>query len=247
MISVICVYNDTCQMERYLMRGLRRQDVAYELIVIDNTSGVHSCAASVLGCAARRAKGDFLMFVHQDVELLSAEWLRDAELLVRSLPDFGVAGVAGMDREGKLSASVWYGDPPVRIGTGTSSVSRVMQTLDGCLALTPAGVFRKAGFDGRVCRGWYLFVAEYALALAAKGLKAYVLPFDVYHRSTGPTDRSVYKATVDALLRKHRSRHDVIYTTVGEWPTGRKCPGSSCRRFMRTAKRLLRLKRSPEN
>lgn len=56
MISVICIYNDKAQLERYLLRGLQQQDVEFDLITIDNTLGQHTSAVPVLnatGCSAR--------------------------------------------------------------------------------------------------------------------------------------------------------------------------------------------------
>jgi len=220
MISIICIYNDPAQLERYLLQGLKRQDVDFELITIDNTRGQHQSAAPVLNSTGCSARGDFLMFAHQDVELLSSSWLRDAEQLAALLPDLGAAGVAGKTAHGKMVASVWHGEPAAPVGKRKPIHKPLkMQTLDGCLALTPASVFKQVRFDEDVCRGWHLFIAEYCLTLGVQGFGVYVLPCDVYHRSTGPADPSVYAQTVEAIIKKHGHHCPVIYTTVGTWPT----------------------------
>ena len=219
MISVICIYNDKAQLERYLLRGLKQQDVAFDLITIDNTLGQHTSAPPVLNATGCSARGDFLMFVHQDVELLSPSWLRDAEQTVARLPDLGAAGVAGRTAHGKMVASVWHGEPATRADKRKPKKKPLKtQTLDGCLAITPAAVFKQVRFDEDVCRGWHLFIAEYCLTLGSKGFGVYVLPCEVYHRSTGPADKRVYAQTVEAIIKKHGPYHRFIHTTVGTWP-----------------------------
>ena len=168
------------------------------------------------GCSAR---GDFLMFVHQDVELLSSSWLRDAEQTVARLSDLGAAGVAGRTARGEMAASVCHGEPATQVCNRKPRKKPLKtQTLDGCLAITPAAVFKQVRFDEDACRGWHLFIAEYCLTLGSKGFGVYVLPHEVYHRSTGPADKRVYAQTVEAIIKKHGTYHRFIHTTVGTWP-----------------------------
>jgi len=219
MISVICIYNDKAQLERYLLRGLQQQDVEFDLITIDNTLGQHTSAAPVLNATGCSAQGDFLMFVHQDVELLSPSWLRDAEQAVARLSKLGAAGVAGKTARGEMAASVLHGEPATHVDNQKPIKKPLKtQTLDGCLAITPAAVFKQVRFDEDVCRGWHLFIAEYCLTLGSKGFRVYVLPHEVYHRSTGPADKRVYAQTVEAIIKKHGPYHRFIHTTVGTWP-----------------------------
>ncbi len=218
MISVMCIYNDTEQLERYLLRGLKRQDIDFELITIDNTRGQHQAAVPALNSAGCSSRGDLLMFIHQDVEMLSPSWLRDAERHIACLPDFGAAGVAGRTAHGKMTASVWHGEPAKRVSKRKPRKTPLKtQTLDGCVAITPASVFRQVRFDEGTCSGWHLFIADYCLTLGMKGLGVYVLPGDVYHRSTGPADPRVYAPTVAAIIKKHGRHYPVIHTTAGTW------------------------------
>ena len=123
------------------------------------------------------------MFVHQDVALESERWLRDAQEAIRRLKHCGAAGVAGSSRKG-VSASVSHGDPP-RLGGRRIRRPVEVQTLDGCLIIVPKAVFETVPFDPSH-KGWYLYVADHCLDLARHGYRNYVLPFDVYHESTGP-------------------------------------------------------------
>ena len=45
--------------------------------------------------AHKDVKGKYVMFVHQDIDLLTDSWLKSAEDMLDSIPNLGIAGVAG--------------------------------------------------------------------------------------------------------------------------------------------------------
>lgn len=219
MISVICVYNDAEKLNRYLLASLAEQSSQFELITIDNTGGKYGSAPEILNRAALGARHRYLMFVHQDVALGSDTWLADVEALLGRLRRLGAAGPAGMTREGRFAGSIRHGEPPRLVGEAKLLETVQVQTLDGCLIVVPRKVFAKRSFDEQTCRGWHLYVADYCLSLARAGYRNFALPNEVYHESTGPADKSVYKDTVCRIILKHRKRNPVICTTVGQWNT----------------------------
>ena len=79
MISIVCVYNNERLFADFLLDSLNRQTVHYELIAIDNTENQFTSAAQALNCGGRKALGNYIMSVHQDIRLCSNEWLHDAE------------------------------------------------------------------------------------------------------------------------------------------------------------------------
>lgn len=225
MISVICAYNDSTTLDAMLVDSLRRQDAACDLVCIDNTDGRHSCAATVLNEAGCAAENDVVMFVHQDVELLSHTWLADAERMFRALSVGAAAGVAGLDDDGVLWASVWHGEPRRVVGVTTVQAPTSVQTLDGCLLLVARDEFRNTRFDADVCRGWHLYVADYCLSRKQRGYGSFVLPLPVYHRSTGPADASAWRGAANALVEKHRAHTPRIFTTMGKLTQAPAIPG----------------------
>lgn len=230
--SIICVYNDEALLNSCLLEGLKEQSCGFEIIRVDNTVGTFKSAAAALNYGAGKAHGEYFMFVHQDVSLTTADWLEKAELLLKNTPDTGVAGVAGM-RKAKLPGltgfgtipadnRVWdiYYGPDKRSSSYNSIVTGVpaeVQTLDEQLLLVPAKVFGKLQFDTAACPGWHLYGTDYALSVKDLGLKAYVLPLKVWHRSNGDINLGYYAALIN-ILEKHR-RERTIYTTCGLWHT----------------------------
>jgi len=73
-ISVVCVYNNKTILEDCLLKSLHVQTTEYESILVDNTEGRFKSASKALNFGAGNAKGKYVMFVHQDVDLCSNSW-----------------------------------------------------------------------------------------------------------------------------------------------------------------------------
>lgn len=218
MISIVCVYNKKDVLNEFLIKSLKNQSAEYELILIDNTNGKFSSAAEALNEGGSKAKGDYIMFVHQDVDLKSDTWLEDAERMVNSLDNMGIAGVAGRSKDVECAATnIHDGIPPGPAGTEIEK-SIEAQTLDECLLLIPMKVFNKFQFDGEVCDNWHLYAVDYSLSIKRSGYNVYVIPMFLYHRSKAYSFSHEYYVTLEKLLRKH-SDFKVILTTVGDWIT----------------------------
>jgi hypothetical protein len=237
MISIVCVYNDERAIGELLLKSLEKQTVPYELIKINNTSKKFPSAAAALNNGGRDAKGDYIMFVHQDVELLSDTWLADVEQALGALPDLGIAGVAGTRDETGIIGNFFSGVPPGRSWTTTIRSPEEVQTLDECLVIIPRKIFEKRQFDEKACDDWHLYAVDYSLGCRETGTRVFVLPMEVHHRSDGigakkspftlfifkfglsytAYPREYYRA-LGNILKKHSSTR-VIYTTCGRWDT----------------------------
>lgn len=219
MISVICIYNDREILGDYLLKSLKTQNLEYELILLDNTNNKFKSAAEALNHGGKKAKGKYLMFVHQDIDLLYESWLKDVENMLDSLPSFGIAGVAGkLDK--KTITNIEQGYPPKNAGYNLNNPIET-QTLDECLFIIPKTVFAKLKFDEKVCSGWHLYAVDYCLSVKMLNLKVFVLPFSLYHRSYGYSFSNDYYSILEKLIDKHKKNYRTIYTTMGDWNTGR--------------------------
>ncbi|MCK5160178.1 MAG: hypothetical protein KAQ99_01265 [Candidatus Aureabacteria bacterium] len=79
MISIICVYNNETIMNDYLLKNLKGRTLGFELIKINNTNNTFKSAAEAPNYGGKKAKGKYIMFVHQDVDLCSETWLENTE------------------------------------------------------------------------------------------------------------------------------------------------------------------------
>ena len=248
MISVICVYNDELVFHNCLSRSLSSQKYEFEFVPVDNTENRFESAAEALNWGGRLAIGDFLMFVHQDVDLRSDSWLKSTEALLKSLPNLGIAGVAGANEneapfKERCTNTITH-RPPSNFRSGVTHGPRrepwgipirepeLVQTLDECLVIIPKSAFNVLQFDEVTCSNWHLYAVDYCLSIATRGFAVYAIPSDVYHQSKGAEEKNLlqviaslslhpkaYYGTLEHVLRKHKNYYKLIYTSCGSWNT----------------------------
>ena len=224
MISIVCVYNDEKVLESVLLKSLQDQTAKYELILVDNIRSRFSSAAQALNHGGRNASSKYIMFVHQDIDLLSDRWLEDAERWLEMIPNLGIAGVAGMSEFGSTNEErgrniIKHGNPEQVWSWGNPiSMHEVVQTLDECLVIIPKKIFEAHGFYAITCDGWDLYAVDYCLSIKRTGCQAYAIPMFVYHGSMGHlTER--YFSVLSKVLKKHKKYFKMINTTTGRWST----------------------------
>lgn len=219
MISIVCVYNNKEILDNFLLKSLKTQSVDYELILIANTNGKFKSAAQALNEGAEKANGDYIMFVHQDIDLKSNEWLKDTEYILGSLDNFGICGVAGISPwdEDEIISNIQQGNPPQNISKKRIKTPQKVQTADECLFIIPRSVFKILKFDQEVCSDWHLYAVDYSLSIKYRGFKVFVLPSDIYHSSPGNSMSEQYYLTLKKVLKKHKNHYKVVFTTMGGW------------------------------
>lgn len=236
MFSVVCVYNNEKTFNDFLLRSLKKQTVQYELIAIDNSAGRYQSASEALNEGGKRAQGKYVMFVHQDVDLLSNSWLEETEQLLDGVSDLGISGVIGVGEGKSFDEGIWrntikWDTDQKECGNPIYELEQV-QTLDECLIIIPKYIFREHAFDSVICNDWHLYAVDYCLTIKKRGLSAFVLPMSIWHRSKktytkrwyeailslGPYGKGYY-CTLKAVLKKHKNDYKYINTSCGCWNT----------------------------
>jgi Glycosyltransferase like family len=224
MISLISCYNNEKILKDHLLKNLDNQTADHELILLDNTKQKFTSAAAALNHGAKIAKGKYLIFVHQDIDLMYKTWLDQVEKVLDSLNNLGVAGVAGYNNiNGKavMISNIKDGLPPKPVGIPIEIPEKV-QTVDECLFCIPKSVFEKLQFDDLTCPGWHLYSVEYCLNMKKFGLSVYILPCEIYHLSRTNSFSDEYYTTLKNIIKKHGSNYDKkIYSSCGLWSTNR--------------------------
>ncbi len=219
MISIVCVYNNKEILDNFLLKSLKIQTVDYELILMDNTEGKFKSAAETLNKAAINVDGNYIMFIHQDIDLMSTSWLEDTEKVLNSLDNLGIAGVAGISPwdEDNIISNIQQGVPPKNITDNIIETPQMVQTVDECLFIIPNHVFNILKFDEKVCNDWHLYAVDFSLSINNTGYNVYVIPTDIYHRSPGYSISENYYITLKKVLKKHKKDNKAIFTTMGGW------------------------------
>ena len=207
-------------LENSLLKGLKKQARAYDLICLDNSQGQFASAAQALNHGARltNAASAYILFAHQDICFASDAWLGDAEKMLDTLQDLGIAGVVGCRRGDRSRFSnITHGIPPRDVGISIQQPLAAM-TVDECCLFIPRRVFEKHQFDEAVCGGWHFYAVEYCLRIQEAGLGVYILPLPLHHSSLGTQDSTYFRA-LEPVLYRHRQAYRKIYTTCGCWDT----------------------------
>ena len=207
--SIICVFNDLDILTEWLGSTLKQQTCQdFETIFIDNRKNYFKSASSALNFGAARAKGEYLIFAHQDIRLHIFGWLDDMYTILRANKSIGAVGCAGAT--------------PHKIYCGVCNQSYnfnakllPVQTIDELILVTPKVVFDKIKFDEKTFDGWHCYGCDYSIAITELGLTSYVTNIGIYHESHGASaGDGQLKENQEKLQAKWESKGK-IYTTCG--------------------------------
>ena len=213
MFSIVCVYNNPDMLEGCLQKSLNGQDSQYELISIDNTQGRFTSAAEALNCGADKAKGEYVIFVHQDVSF-TPNWLSvvtdQISRVDKTSKQWGVMGLMGVRAQGGFSGHIidLHGhlyNPP--LPSEAASLDEV------CLIIRKDSGLR---FDESL-GGFHLYGADLCLQANMKGLTNFAIDACLHHLGQGNKDLAFWN-TAERLYAKWKVNDcpiSVIETTCG--------------------------------
>lgn len=192
-------------------------DVTVELIRIDNR--VHEWSiAKAYNEGAKRANGEYLLFLHEDVEFEKHGW--GGPLLEKlAEPTCGVVGFIGS----KIyidAISPWW--PPtykpygyvIGIRDGALDVLRHQDAVDGASYFEPVivvdglgmavrkEVWARCPFDEENLTGFHCYDIDFSLSVAHAGYNNYAYSWGITHFSNGNYDESWLNQTVNLLESK---------------------------------------------
>lgn len=197
-LSVICVYNNHDIFERLLLPTVSRQREAdFELICVDNSNNKSFDSLSkAYNTIYNTASGRLLLFVHQDVELLSDYVLRDLLRffdILNSETSVGGLGVLGANLKTVFPgiarnvrvASRLYSEDNHRLSSSIPVSSPVaVSTLDECFFALSSDALKANNFAENEGLEWDFYVTYLSFLLERRGFKNFVLPLYVNHSPT---------------------------------------------------------------
>jgi hypothetical protein len=213
MISVVCVYNNRALLERCLLSSLERQSTPCDVVAVDNRDCAFASAASALNHGAEQTTGEWILFAHQDVSLLSRDWLARAEAILTRYSPKGWVGVVGLDHRGKLKGFML--DRAMLLGQPFDALDDV-QTLDECLLIHRRLPKGQRYFD-EALGGWHAYGVDACCSAIRDGRKNYAISLPIWHDSPS-TNQSGLEEAHKYVWRKHKSTLRKIHTTCGTLP-----------------------------
>lgn len=220
-LSILTIVNRQEVYEEFLRSLEKQEGVSFELLPVFNLRNEYDSARRAYNEAARKAKGEYLLFSHPDIRFLSLSALKSIRDQAEAIGDFGVVGVAGAKEKsgttGEIIAGIAHGPNKEKIGDRQITAPEEVQTVDECLFLIRREDFLSHPFPDKP--GWHLYAVEYCLDAILNGKKNYAVPAEVWHMSDGKSLNETYVFQVDKMVRERRDQFDVIYTTIKTWPT----------------------------
>ncbi len=213
LVSVICC--SVCPEMADALRSNVEETIGgmpFELLAFDNrTENLPIC--EVYNRCAERARGKYLVFVHEDVAFLTEGW--GARLTERlDMSGCGVVGFVG-DTYKARALTPWQSFMPKNVrcnyvqgrGEGhgkchfchnpyNEEFAQVI-TLDGMLLAVRHDVWEQVRFDADTLRGFHCYDVDFTIAVHVAGYRNYVCLTDcVEHFSVGNYSRAWYDDTV---------------------------------------------------
>lgn len=174
---------------------------------------------------AKEAKGDVLLFLNNDVEIINGGWLRELAAQA-SRPDVGAVGACLLYPDGSIQhAGIVLGmtglaghvfrtlKPGVKTMAGSPDVLREVTAVTGACLAVRRTVFKEAGgFDEELAVGYN--DVDFCLKLRARGLRNLYTPYArlIHHESV-----SRRESEQDSLRKAAASEEARI--VLKRWPT----------------------------
>jgi hypothetical protein len=210
-LSVVCVFNDPAVREQCLDRSVAASagSVDVEYIPVDNVGHAFSSAGAALNHAARQARGDVVVFVHQDVYLHDLGLVAEA---ARHLDGdrWSILGAAGVDHRGRVVGAMR--DRVEIIGADAPDPEPV-DSLDEVLFMIRRDRVLEHPLTEDPELAWHAYAVEYGVRMRRHGLLAGATNLGITHNSL-----TVNLDKLDVAHRHVASLHPeqgVIRTTCG--------------------------------
>lgn len=211
-VSIVCCYNNIKQYGKFI-NSLSRQSIQPRVVGIDNTKNVYSSCSEALNCALSTVTTPYVIFSHQDIELIDNESL---EKFVKSIKDMkcgDVLGVAGRcKRGGTVVSNIIHGSEKRRIREREITAVTECETIDECFFGGYTQNFLDHPFDTKICNNWHLYAVDCCLGARVRGNHIYICPISLIHKSTGKMN-GIYNKQFYQLSKKYENEIEYINTT----------------------------------
>lgn len=201
MLSIITLINNKEIYEVNLHATLNCQEgIDYEIITLYNIkNSAFSSLASAYNYAINKVKGEWLLFIHPDIQFLSKNSLYQIVEMAEKIRKeninahiFGLAGVEKGKNDGVITSMVHGSDKAIagRRILDKGAYKKV-QTIDACFMLVDRYAINKICFWERLSN-YHWCIEEYCLNAERNHIDVFVIASDVWHISNGKSMNYIY-------------------------------------------------------
>ena len=183
----------------------------YELCVIDNSRNEYNIF-SAYNEGIRRAKGDILCFMHEDVLFHSENFGKILEQIYLQ-KDIGAVGIVGAQYMTKVSSAAWWESSPasgciIQGQTDSNGIYKAhlesdgkvekltdVVVLDGSFITIRANLFKKIKWDDDTFDSFHMYDMDICMQIIHEGYRVCITPdILIEHKSLGTLNSSYYES-----------------------------------------------------
>ena len=213
MITIACCYNDEDCLKKMLLPSIERQNTKVDIILINNNEKKYSSAAMAYNNEVVRAKGDIIVFCHQDIAF-DENFAENIEEIFKEHPNI-ILGVAGIKKDGFVYSQLkYYKTKEYITQKRLNNELEEVESIDECLFAIKKEHFLKMMFDQVVCNHWHLYGVELCYHGKKSDMKLVpmVTSTQVYHKMESGTGLEVDKnflKIIGKLCRKYKDENKI--------------------------------------
>ena len=215
LVSFICVYNSE-RFFKLMFNSIKLTNISYdyEIVGIDNTNNQYKSMVAALTAAQKKANGNIMVFLHQDVVFSNESnlnWL--IENCVKKCALYGVFGVENYGASKKSISSItdlWCEYDGLK-----KDEIREVFTIDECLFACNKKLLDKINFDSKLCKHWDFYAVDLALQCQLANIPVYSIGLKLIHYSKGNTKTKAFKSVEKRLINKYRNNFSIITYPCG--------------------------------
>ena len=184
--------------------------VEYEAVVFDNREKKYGICKAY-NEAAKKAKGDYLCFVHEDIVIKTNDWGKELVRFAEQNNDCGAIGIAGGKWANRNFVSWYVSDHLIKVYDGVGSCKKnnfsendlVYQysnpdneifskavCLDGVFLFVKKDIWDNNRFDEDTFKGFHFYDADFTFSTSQKYQNHVYFGVDIYHFSAGNVERT---------------------------------------------------------
>lgn len=212
-VSIICVYNNSKQFQDQLQKTISEQDLDCEIIGIDNSNNCFTSAAAALNYGAKSAKGDILVFCHQDIVFKTENELSKFVRCIENLPVGSiVGGAASVELSKKNIGNYTSGEQYVPELANKYDKIVTVSAVDEAIFGMKLQTYNTHNFNEKMCDGWHLYAVEQCLYHRKQGNDIVLCPIEFHHFSGGKINLQ-YMKNILRIADHYKKNFKYIWTT----------------------------------
>lgn len=202
-VSIIILETNEKQLSRCL-KSIKMQNMAedIEIIVLDNKNSVFTSAACGLNYGAGIAKGNILVFMHQDFYFEDIFTIsKYYDYLIKN--DNAIIGPAGVKKNGLTITDICETDK--RIERGIRAKGRIIEayTLDECMFAMTKKRWEVLKFDEKTCDNWHCYAVDICLQNLINCGENIIYPIKACHESMGNASTKEFRKSIKKMVTKY--------------------------------------------